>query len=214
MGGHMSNDNLILFPNKRTSNISMSESEAKWMVSGSLLVVLTLAIGINSTLFAGNSLSNSSQLTGSPSAIGSRSIASTNPIIRVSWEKRAFQVLETAKLRDLANVGASPGVFDNFAFGTLEGDYSIRKVDGMIAEIQFARNPESRPKELLERKDFLSKNLALFSDQAKSVKKIHTEKNQDRLVERFQLKGPSGQDLGVIQVLLDQDQNLLSMTVQ
>ncbi len=215
LGGPMSDDNLILFPKKSTSNIMMSESEAKWMVAGSLLVVLTVAIGINSTLFA--SKINPQQVAGEAQALiatGSRAPASINPLFRVSWEKKAFEVLKDTKARDLANVGEKPSVFDSFAIGTLEGHYNIRKIDGKIAEVQFAQNENNQPKSLLERQQFLSQNLGLFSDQAKSVEQVHVEENADRLIERFRLMGAEGQDLGTVQVLLDKDQNLLSMTVQ
>ena len=93
-GGHMSNDNLILFPKKSTSSITMSESEAKWMVAGSLLVVLTVAIGINSALFSQN-MGSQQMVAGAQTSVDSnRSIASVDPIFRVSWEKKAFEVLD------------------------------------------------------------------------------------------------------------------------
>ncbi len=210
----MSKDNLILFPNKSKSNISMTQSEAKWMLSGSLLVVLTLAIGVNSALFAQKSSDVQRDIAGQPQISNSRSIASINPIFSVSWEKRAFEVLENSKERDLANVGTKPSVFDNFAFGALEGDYLIRKVDGQIAEVQFNKDEKRKPKTLLEREKFLSAHLALFSNQAKKVKALHIENNNDRVIEKFQMVNASGQAVGTVQVLLDKDQNLLSMTVQ
>lgn len=213
-GGHMSNDNLILFPKKSTSNISMSESEAKWMVAGSLLVVLTLALGVNSALFSQNQAATPQTIAGGYSAPGSRAPASINPIMKVSWEKRAFEILAESKSRDLANVGKKPSLFDSFALGTLEGHYSVRKVDGLIKDIQFSHLESSSPKSLLEREGFLKSNLALFSKEAKSVKQIQTLNNGERHIEKFKMVGANGQDLGVVQVLLDKNQNLLSMTVQ
>lgn len=211
----MSNDNLILFPKKSKPTISMSNAEAKWMVSGSLLVVLTLALGVNSALFAQQNQPKQAVVTDlQDSSVSGRSIASTNPIFRVSWEKRAFEVLEKAKARDLANVGKKPSIFDKFAFGTLEGHYSVRKVDGLIREIQFDHGEDSRPKSLFQRQDFLKKNLALFSDKAQAVEAKHVEDNEERTIERFNLLGQQGETLGVVQVLLDKNQNLLSMTVQ
>lgn len=210
----MSDDNLILFPKKSTPNIEMSESEAKWMVAGSLLVVLTVAIGINSTIFT--KTVNPQTVAGEPTTqvSDSRAPASINPLFRVSWEKKAFEVLRETKSRDLANVGEKPSVFDSFAIGTLEGNYSVRKVNGKIAEIQFAQNPNSQPKALKERQSFLTQNLALFSDDAQSVEPVLVEENNERTLERFRLMSSSGQDLGTVQMLLDKDQNLLSMTVQ
>lgn len=210
----MSKDNLILFPNKSTSKDSMTQSESKWILSGSLLVILTLAIGVNSALFAERHSGSEKSIAGQPSATNSRSIASINPIFKVSWEKRAFEVLEQSKERDLANVGKKPSVFDTFAFGALEGDYYIRKIDGRIAEVQFTDDDKKQPKALLERQEFLTKNLSLFSDEAKAVKPIHVENNSDRLIEKFQMVDGSGLAVGTVQVLLDKDQNLLSMTVQ
>lgn len=211
----MSDDNLILFPKKSTSTISMSNSEAKWMVAGSLLVVLTMALGVNSSLFSQNQ-SSGRQVASTEAAppFGSRAPASINPIFRVSWEKRAFEVLAKTNSRELANVGKKPSVFDRFAFGTLEGNYSVRKVNGKIAEVQYSQGEASQPKTLLERKSFLKNNLSLFADNAVDVEQVHVESNGDRVIERFQLKSSKGEDLSIVQVLLDKDQNLLSMTVQ
>lgn len=209
----MSKDNLILFPKKSKSTISMSESEAKWMVAGSLLVVLVTAIGINSTLFA-NKSTQGAGLASQVQATSSRSLASINPIVSVSWEKKAFEVLKKSGRRDLANVGQKPSVFDDFAIGTLEGNYLVREIDGQIKEIRFAENPETAPMALKQRQNFLQKNLALFSDQATAVEQVQIVENDELWIEKFRLVGQHGKDLGTVQMLLDKDQNLLSMTVQ
>ena len=207
-GGHMSKDNLILFPKKSKSiDMSISESEVKWMISGSLLVVLCLAIGINSTLFA-----PSTQLA-SPVSEG-RSIASINPIFKISWEKKAFEVLQSSDTRDLAHVGKKPSAFDEFAFGSLGGKYSIRMEEGQIAEIQFAQTQDAKPKYIRDREKFLNSHLAFFSKEAKEAQKVFQETRDGQIVERFQLKSAEGQDLGVVQLLLDQNNNLISMTAQ
>ena len=189
----------------------MSQNEAKLMLSGSLLVVLVLAVGINASLFTSN---NHSRQGSGASAPGERSIASINPIFRISWEKKAFEVLEHTQERDLANVGKLPSPMDHFRFGTLEGLYNIRKVDGKISEVQFFEQDGNEAKRLVERKTYLDQHIAFFSDQAQSVKKIHEQNNQQRLVEKYQMLDSKGETLGTIQVLLDQDQKLLSMTVQ
>jgi hypothetical protein len=217
----MSNDNLILFPKKSTSNITMSEADAKWMISGSLLVVLTIALGINASLFSkktgpGAIASSADQVTGRQvaSAAPIQSPALTNPLFRISWEKRAFEVLDKTEARDLASVGEKPSFFDAFAFGILEGKYAIRRVDGKIAEIQFSEAPDSRPKLLKERQQFIASNLKLFSEEASQVEQVQSVQNEQRFIEKFQMTDAEGHDLGTIQVLLDKDQNLLSMTVQ
>ena len=211
----MSNDNLILFPKKSTSTISMSESEAKWMVAGSLLVVMTLALGVNSAMFSQNAADaqNVAGVSG-PAIAGSRAPASINPIMKVSWEKRAFEILSNSQNRDLANVGKKPSLFDNFAFGALEGHYSVRKVDGLIKNIQYSETESSIPKSLLKRESFLEQNLALFSADAKSIEQVAAVGNGERIIEKYKILGNQGQDLGMVHVLLDKDQNLLSMTVQ
>ncbi|MEM7647203.1 MAG: hypothetical protein AAF203_09855 [Pseudomonadota bacterium] len=208
----MSNDNLILFPKKSTPRISMSQSEAKWMLSGSLLVVLTVALGVNSALFSSSSQARGT--AGIAAAQGERSIASINPIFRVSWEKKAFEVLEKTKERELANIGQPPTAFDHFAFGNLKGLYSIRKVDGKISEIRFAENPDESARVLIEREKFLNDHLAFFSEGATQAKKVHVQDNAEMLIEKFDLQNGQGQSLGTIQVLLDKDQKLISMTVQ
>ena len=187
----------------------MSENEAKWMISASLLVILTLAVGINSTLF-----SQPTTIAGSPQKAMSRSIASVNPLFKVSWEKKAFEVLKNVEERDLASVGQMPSAFDKLAFGALEGKYAIRMVEGRIAEIKFASQVDSKPKFMKDRLEFVEKNLAFFSKDAKIAKKVHQESNDDLVVERFQLSNDSGQDLSVVQVLSDKNNNLISMTVQ
>lgn len=211
----MSDENLLLFPKKRNNSITMSESKTKLILSSSLALILAVAIGVNATLFSQNPSQNSTEMAASSDKNSNfRSIASTQPLFRESWEKKAFEILERSKARDLASVGEKPSIFDKFAFGTLEGHYSIRKLDGKITEIQFADDGEKRPKSLLKREEFIKKNLSLFSDRATSVNKILAENNDERVIEQYQLKGQSGQDLEVVQILLDKDQNLLSMTVQ
>ena len=205
----MSKDNLILFPKKSNSIISMSENEAKWMISASILVVLTIAIGINSTLF-----SPSGQYVAENEKAGSRSIASINPIFKVSWEKKAFEVLKSSKERDLANIGKQPSAFDKLAFGILEGKYAIRLEEGKIAEIKFAAENNNKPKHMKDRKAFVEKNLNLFAQGAYKAETLHYETTDDTVVESFQLKNSQGQDLRVVQVLSDKDNNLISMTVQ
>lgn len=208
----MSNDNLILFPKKSTPTIDMTNAEAKWMVSGTLLVVLTVALGINSALFSEKS--NPNRNIAQNAVESSRTIASINPIFRVSWEKKAFEVLEKTKSRELANVGKKPSAFDSFAFGALEGQYQVRKIDGKISEVRFDDNGEMAPKTLTERVDFLKNNLALFSDDATAVAQIHAEDNDEVIVEKFELRDQQGQGLGQVQVLLNKKQELLSITVQ
>ena len=210
----MSDDNLILFPKKSKPVVSMSNTDAKWMLAGSLLVVLTLALGVNSALFSQNQSQSREVASAETPSFGGRAPASINPIFRVSWEKRAFEVLSKSSARDLANVGQKPSVFDKFAFGTLEGHYSVRKIDGKIAEIQYSHGETSQPKVLLKRKQFIQNNLALFAENASAVEQTHIENNGEKVIERFQLKSANGEDLSLVQVLLDKDQNLLSMTVQ
>lgn len=211
----MSDDNLILFPKKSTTNITMSNAEAKWMVAGSLLVVLTMALGVNSALFSKNqSPDRTVASVEAPPSFGVRAPASINPLFRVSWEKRAFEVLAHTQSRELANVGKKPSVFDSFTFGTLEGNYSVRKINGMIAEIQYSHGESSEPKTLLQREKFIKSNLALFAEKATEVEQVHVENNGERMIERFQLKSATGEPLNMVQVLLDKNQNLLSMTVQ
>lgn len=211
LGGRMSNDNLILFPKKSNPVISMTQAEAKWMLSGSLLVVLVLAIGINSAVF-----STSGQTQVSQQSIDSknRAIASISPIFGISWEKRAFEILQNTESRELANVGKLPSAFDRFAFGTLQGVYSIRKIDGQIMEIRFAEEQAKKPKFLPKVDDFLNKHMKMFSAQANQIEKTHSHSNNEIRVERYEMHDKSGESLGTVQVLLDKDQRLLSMTVQ
>jgi hypothetical protein len=211
MGGQMSKDNLILFPKKSKPSIEMTEAEAKWVLSGSLAVILTIAIGVNSTLF---SQKQQAIALNDSSPKQDRNVASINPIFKVSWEKRAFEVLDKSQERDLANVGQSPSTLDNFTFGDLNGQYQIRKNDGIISAIELSQDENSKAKTLLQREGFLFKNLALFSTKAKNIHKIHTEDNDERLIEKYQMTDQKGQDIGLVQLLLDKNQKLISMTVQ
>ncbi len=207
----MSKDNLILFPKKSTPIISMTRNEAKWMLSGSLLIVLTLAVGVNRALFSQGPDMPSAQAS---QQIQERSIASINPIFKVSWEKKAFEVLKQAKTRDIATVGKLASPFENLAFGFFEGQYQVRETNGKISEIRFSENDSLKPKLLLDRHSFFAQNLALFSKEASKAIQIQTVDNNDLLLEKYKILGKQGQDLSTVLVLMDKQQNLLSMTVQ
>lgn len=189
----------------------MTRNEAKWMLSGSLLIVLTLAVGVNRALF-----SQGEQIQGQQAsqAIQERSIASINPIFRVSWEKKAFEVLKETKTRDLANVGKQASPFEDLAFGFFEGHYQVRESNGKISEIRYSENDSLKPKPLLDRKGFFAQNLSLFSKDASEAIQVQTVDNNMLLLETYKILDQKGQDLSTVFVLLDKEQNLLSMTVQ
>ncbi len=203
----MSKDKLILNPIKSSHNNAMSTSNMKMKVTGSLLLVLALAVAINANLFTQE---NNPNMVSLEDKSPDRSIAS----VRENWEKKAFESLQETTARELASVGTQPSVFDKFAIGALEGHYSIRKIDGKIQEIQYNETDGSLPRNLSQGEEFLQENLALFSDQAARVEQIHVENNEERVIEKYQLKDAKGRALAMVQVLLDKDHNLLSMTVQ
>lgn len=209
----MSNDNLILFPKESKPTRSMTNRfRAKWVILGSLLLILVTAVGVNAALFSLKSQSTDSAVAQSQTS--GRSVASINPIFKDSWEKKAFQVLENTSERELASIGETPSSLDQVEYGDLEGKYQIRKVDGKISEIRFNQTSDLKPTTFLKRDEFLNNNLALFSQSATKVQKIHVEDNSEVLIEKFELLNGEGQGLGTIQVLLDKNQNLLSMTIQ
>lgn len=189
----------------------MTRNEAKWMLSGSLLIVLTLAVGVNRALFSQGQDMHSPQ---SPQQIQERSIASINPIFRVSWEKKAFEVLKETKTRDLATVGKQASPFENLAFGFFEGQYQVREANGKISEIRLSNNDSLKPKLLLDRKGFFAQNLSLFSKEASEAIQVQTVDNNELLLEKYKILDKQGQDLSTVLVLMDKKQNLLSMTVQ
>jgi len=207
----MSKDNLILFPKKSRPIICMTRNEAKWMLSGSLLIVLTLAVGVNRALF-----SQGPDLLSPQAAqhFQERSIASINPIFRVSWEKKAFEVLKDTKTRDLASIGRQASSFENLAFGFFEGQYQVREANGKISEIRFSNADSLKPKLFLDRKSFFAQNLSLFSKEASEAIQVQSVDNNDLLLEKYRILDKKGQDLSTVLVLMDKDQNLLSMTVQ
>lgn len=188
----------------------MTKNEAKFMLTGTLLVVLTLAVGINAALFNGTS----TERTVASASVGSRSIASINPIFKVSWEKRAFEVLEESSSQDLAQVGQKPDSIEKLSFGFLKGHYDISQANGVVAKIQFNESDNELASQLDQPLNFISKNLTLFSKDARKAVRVHSQKEGDNQIERFALKGSSNQDLGMVQVLRDKNNRLLSMTVQ
>lgn len=209
----MSNDNLILSSKESKPTDSMAKSmRMKLLISGSLVVILAAAISVNANLFSQDSQ------TLNQSAVNiqnqGRSVASVNPIFKDSWEKKAFQVLENTKERELASVGTTPSPLDQVTYGDLEGKYFIRKVDGKITEISFKKDNEAKPTAILQTDAFLNHNLALFSNEATKAQKFHVEENDQVVIEKYELVNEEGEGLGNIQVLLDKNQNLLSMTVQ
>jgi hypothetical protein len=208
----MSKDNLILFPEKRKSIISMTRNEAKLMLSGSLFLILTLALGINGVIFSQNSASLAQK--SSPESAQDRSLASINPIFKVSWEKRAFEVLAESDSRELASVSKPISVLDELSLGFFEGNYQVKDIDGKISQIQFFNQADAQPKKLSDRQAFFSQHLSLFADKAQRVVKMHVVDNNDILLEKYSVQDAKGQDLSTIQVLMDKNNNLISMTVQ
>ncbi|MCB0377693.1 MAG: hypothetical protein KDD33_04310 [Bdellovibrionales bacterium] len=204
----MSNDNLILFPKKSNSSISMSDKEIKWMISGTLALMLVLSVGINSTLLSARG--GESKMT----RTHDRGIASIEPIVKVSWENRAFEVLDQSDERDLASIGQNPSLYDQLAFGTLEGKYTLRMEEGFVRQAEFSASTENKPTRIKDSASFVKRHLALFGKQVASAQKVHEETNGQLQIERFRLTDSSGQDQGLIQLIKDDANRLISMTVQ
>lgn len=208
----MSKDNLILFPKKNKTNIvNMTRHELKWMISGSLFLMLFVAVGLNHAILSPQSSDSMEGVAALPEE--NRAIASINPIFKVSWEEKAFEVLSKTPQRELANVGERASAVDQFTFGFLKGQYQVREVDGHIRQIQFFDQGQGEPRLISDRQGFLAKHLGLFSDQAAQAIQTQVVDNDDRRLESYLIQDSQGQDLSTVQILLDQDQNLLSMTV-
>ena len=78
--------------------------------------------------------------------------------------------------------------------------------DGKITEVRLEESGQVDPKILPQREEFLNKNLSLFSDQAKLVRKIHVEDNGEVFIEKFELQDEQGKGLGQVQLLLDKSE--------
>ena len=206
----MSKDNLIFFPKKSKRKIDMTNSEAKWMTSGSLLLVLTMAAGINSSLFSQKAQTQTKKALASKTQNQSRSIASIRPVFKVSWEKKAFETLKNSRGKDLTGVGESPNSYDHFTFGDLGGKYQVHEQAGRVTEVQLA-DQNLEPKTLEHTQSFLEQNLSLFSGQASKIKKINAKKDSNGFLEDYQLLSDLDQSLGRVHVLLDENKNLISI---
>ena len=201
----MSKDNLLFFPKKSTSIIGMTENEVKWSIVGSLALILALSLGLNSAIFQ-------QEMAGEEPQAGRR-LASISPIFSISWEKKAKDVLETANPRDLASIGRNPSPFDKLSFGLLEGKYAIMLKQGKVSQIEFANKGEDRPKFVNNRENFIAQYRNLIAPDSSQITKIYEEANGQVQLERYKLIGAKGQDLGLVQFVLDDQERLISMTV-
>ena len=87
--------------------------------------------------------------------------------------------------------------------------------NGKVMEIH-SINPYLKSKNIPDRKSFLERNLGFFSDKASRVRIMNGQNNtgNETLEEKFQILSDSSQNLGHIQILLDENQNLISMKVE
>ncbi len=191
--------------NDKTSMMSLS---LKLKLTIALLTALLCVLSLNSLILK----PQGTMLGQNNDDQASRFIASAIPKGPVSWEKKAFEVLKQSNERDLASVGQAPSALDHLVFGELEGKYLVRKVEGEIFEIRYFEDGGESPQTIESREKFLSHNLKLISPSAHKVRQIHHEDNAEVIVERYELTDANGKGLGIIQFLLDQDQNLLAMT--
>ena len=198
----MSKDNLILFPKKSNSIVSMTENEVKWMISGSLMLILALSLGLNSAIF--------NQTEAEQGVQNSRAIASIDPVFKVSWEKKALEVLENTDEREIASMGKEPSAIDQLAFGALAGKYAIRMEAGRLSEIHISSSDQ--PKYLGDREKFILKHLSLFGYNTAHVERSYKNAQLDGQIEEYSIT--SHQDQSQVEFRLDKEGRLISMKVQ
>jgi hypothetical protein len=86
-------------------------------------------------------------------------------------------------------------------------------MNGRVAQVLFAERDGQKPKLFKDRSEFFADHLDLFSSSAQKAVRTHVEENDQMIIEKYSLVDSQGQDLGTVQVLMDREQNLLSMTV-
>ena len=184
----------------------MTENEVKWSITGSLVLILALSLGLNSAIFQQEKGAVAGESQG-------RKLASISPIFSISWEKKAKDVLQKADPRDLASIGRNPSPFDKLSFGVLEGKYAIMMKQGAVSQIEFANKGQDRPKFVNNRKDFIMQYKKLIAPESSHVTKVYGEANGHVFLEKYRLESAQGQDLGLVQFVLDDQERLISMTV-
>ena len=151
------------------------------------------------------------QTTAADENQGGRGIASVRPLGQISWENRAFEVLESSGSRDVSSVGLQASPLDALALGSLEGRYAVKlKSNGQLAKV----SSKSGKTEIKNRLGFLNQHRSLLGKDVQSVRQVFADQYEGTSLESFDLIAKDGQTVGSVELKIDDEDQLLSMSVQ
>ena len=201
-------DNLLLPINKSISKL-MDKTRLKWSGIGVLSFVVVGATSLNVFLSGAISQNVANIEQGS-----SRAPASLQTdTFGTAWEQKALASLENNRLRDLASVGATPSLLDRLTFSTLKGRYRLRTIDGRLKAIELPADKNNGIRLDRPVRGFVTEFLPLLASEAEAVENYQSIDNGTRSIEKLNLIGQEGEVLAQVEILLDQNKTLLSLSV-
>lgn len=147
-----------------------------------------------------------------------RMIASVHETLTSSnsqWYQSLSKKLAKEPQRGLASIGKTPSPMDQLRFGFLEGKYALRFEEGSLAEIEFYKSSDMKPRIIANKEEFLNDYKDLLKLPYNSVEKL-TEYNVEGVKEEvYALKGEDKKVMAKAYFGLDQESGrFLSLKIE
>lgn len=212
------NDNLIQFPRERVAPSNVVElpvtqarspkSPKKW-IWGSLAAVFLATCLLNSV--ESNTQHQLSTHSRSLASVGINVVDARD----TNLEKKLAKKLSNKLNRVPASFGNQPSKVEEFKYGFLQSNYSVRSYQGKVLEVEFskAEGTTTQPRYLTNRTQFLQKNKDLFPAKFSSAVSVNREVVDKKVLETYALLNESQAKVGQIFFKLDIHGRLLGLKV-
>lgn len=201
----MSDNKVVQFPKRfKSETVEVSESDMKITVISTLVIVFSLVVGINATIF------NPIQRT----SFG-RGIASVNKE-DASFEIKVKKSLRKMGKAELKESGIKPTKLDELTFGFLKGKYKIDTIDGKVKSIKLGESPN----EILaatfmdESSSFLQRYATLFSKKSASIELVKVNYVNGTKVENFNIFDRKGKKIVNLDLVTDESSRFVELAVK
>lgn len=151
--------------------------------------------------------------------VSGRHIASVGDLTQARqthWEHELAQALAKSPLQLESQVGRQPSSEDKFRYEVLNSQYSLQYDNGLVRSIRWFPHEVSQlqPKGIPNRKDFLVSHGQLFAQGAQGVESFGSSLDVSGKIEKYRLLDKDQSKLADVEIHLDSQNRLLSMTVE